>query len=71
MNNISIEKAKAFWEDLMGTLWGNPKCTSTHGIMGAELVAEHMNMTPEKANAFLWACVEYKLTERQGGGFVV
>ena len=71
MKNISKEVATAFWRDLMGTLWGDPDCKATHGIMSAELVADHMGISPDKAEAYLWACVENKLTDRQGGAFVV
>lgn len=68
---MNEKKANNFWHDLMGVLWGNPNCTTTHGIMSAELVADHMGITAEKANEFLWACVKYGITERQGGAFVV
>lgn len=72
MSNQPMEeaKAKAFWRDLMGTLWHNPECKSTHGTMSAALVAEHMNISEEKANEFLWSCVRYGITDRQNGGFV-
>ena len=71
MDNITKAKVNSFWRDLMGTLWGDPDCKATHGIMSAELVADHMGISPEKANEFLWACVKYQLTDRQGGAFVV
>lgn len=73
MKNNTITKAQAqeFWRDLMGTLWHDADCKATHGTMGAKLVADHMGITPEKANAFLWACVNYEITDRQNGGFVV
>lgn len=64
-------KAKAFWKDLMGTLWHDPECKSTHGTMSAALVADRMGITEEKASEFLWACVHYRITDRQNGGFVV
>ena len=68
---ITKEMAKAFWKDLMGTLWHNPEEKSTHGTMSAKLVADHMGITEEKANAYLWKCVDLKLSDRQNGGFVV
>ena len=64
-------KANAFWRDLMGTLWNDPDTKTTHGIMSAELIADHMGIATETASAFLWQCVEAGLTDRQGGGFVV
>ena len=68
---ITEKMAKAFWRDLMGTLWGNPDCKTTHGIMSPYLVADHMHMEEERAEEFLWSCIKYGITERQGGGFVV
>lgn len=72
LEEITKEKATAFWHDLMGTLWGNPDTKETHGIMSADFIADtYLDITEGKANAFLWACVEYGLTDRQGGGFVI
>lgn len=71
MDTITTSMAKEFWRDLMGTLWGEPDTKVTHGIMNEYLVASHMGITPEKAKAFLWKCVELRITERQGGAFVV
>lgn len=64
-------KARAFWRDLMGTLWGDPDTKSTHGIMSAELIADHMGIPVDTASEFLFACCRYGITERQGGGYVV
>lgn len=69
--NEEKAKAKAFWRDLMGTLWHDPETKSTHGTMSAALVADHMGITEEKATELLWACVAYGITDRQNGGFVV
>ena len=71
MERITEQQARAFWRDLMGTLWGDPDTKATHGIMSAELVADHMNISTEKANAFMWKTVEIGLSDRQGGAFVV
>lgn len=68
---MSKERALSFWKDLMGTLWGDPNTKATHGIMSAYLVADHMGISEESAEEYLWACVEYGLTDRQGGAFVV
>lgn len=70
-NKITSAMATAFWRDLMGTLWHDPNTKSTHGVMGAELVADYLNTTTEIASNYLWKCVEIGLTDRQGGGFVV
>lgn len=64
-------KARAFWRDLMGNLWGDPDTKSTRGIMSAELIADHMEISVETASEFLFACIKYGITERQGGGYVV
>ena len=70
-NLITETQAKEFWRDLMGTLWGDAKTKATHGIMSADLIADHMNISIEKAEAFLWKCVDLGLSDRQGGAFVV
>ena len=73
MNGIKVTETQTreFWRDLMGTLWGDSNCKVTHGIMSADLIADHMNISTEKANAFMWKCVELGLSDRQGGAFVV
>lgn len=68
---MTEEKARAFWRDLMGTLWGDPDTKSTRGIMSAELIADHMEISVETASELLFACIRYGITERQGGGYVV
>lgn len=68
---ITESMAREFWRDLMGSLWHNPDCKSTHGTMSAKLIGEYMGITEDEASAFLWACVGYGLTDRQNGGFVV
>ena len=66
---IPEKRARAFWKDLMGTLGYDTK--STHGIMSTEMIAERMDIEEPRAEMFLRGCVEYKITERQGGGWVV
>ncbi len=66
-----MTKARGFWEDLMGTIWKDPKRSYTSGIMSTALIADHMRMDPELAEAFLYKAMEINLTERQGGGWVV
>lgn len=65
------EQAQEFWRDLMGTLWGNPNRDFSSGIMSEELIADYMNMPVGKATEFLRACAKFKITERQGGAWVV
>lgn len=69
---MSITKgmAREFYRDLCGTVYGNPDKNSG-GIMSAELVADHMGISPKKATEFLRDCVQYGITERQGGGYVI
>ena len=69
--NIKESQAREFWRDLMGTLRYSTK--ESHGIMSVGLIADYMNISVEKANAFLRRCAEddLRLTERQGGGWVV
>ena len=67
--NITEKAAREFWRDLMGTLRFTTK--GTHGIMSANLIADHMNISTERANEFLWKCVELGITDRQGGAFVI
>lgn len=70
-NIITKEMATAFWKDLMGTIWHDPERKTTSGKMSVEQIAYYMGISPDKAEAYLWACVENKLTDRQGGAFVV
>ena len=73
MNGIKVteNQTREFWRDLMGTLWGDPNTKVTHGIMSSALIADHMRISAEKANAFMWKAVELGLSDRQGGAFVV
>ena len=68
--NITKEKAAEFYRDLCGTVYGDSekKCG---GIMSEELIADHMGIDKELAHAYLRACAEYGITERQGGAWVV
>ena len=49
----------------------DPDTKSTRGIMSAELIADHMEISVETASELLFACIKYGITERQGGGYVV
>lgn len=66
-NLITESKAQEFYRDLLGTIHS----TGNIGIMSEHLIADHMEMSVERARDMLWACVKYGITERQGGGFVV
>ena len=67
---ITKGMAKEFYRDLCGTVYGDANKTA-QGIMSAELIADHMQMPVWKAEAFLNACRNYGVTERQGGAWVV
>ena len=71
LTKVTDSQAKEFWRDLMGTLWGDANTKATHGIMNEYMIADHMRISPEKANAFMWKCVSLGLSDRQGGAFVV
>ena len=58
-----------FYADLKGTMGLSMKSTS--GIVSPKLVADYMHISVEEAEDWLWDCCHYKVTERQGGGFVV
>ena len=68
---IDEPKAKAFWNDLKGTVYHGDLKHGTSATVQPEFVAELMGISVEKATEFLWACVRYKLSDRQGGGFVI
>ena len=69
---MKITKAQAneFYRDLCGTVYGDPK-KKCGGIMSEALIADHMGIDEELAHAYLRACAEYGITERQGGAWVV
>ena len=65
--------ATAFWRNLMNVLWGDPNCSTTHGLMSSALIAEHLGISEDVAEAYLRRCAQddLNLTERQGGAWVV
>ena len=67
---ITKEMAREFYRDLCGTVYGDANKTCG-GIMSVGLIADHMGISIERANAFLRACADYGITERQGGAWVV
>lgn len=71
-NWITADQAKAFWRDFYGTVFHEkPDSHCTKGIMSTALIADHMRIDPELAEAFLYKAMEINLTERQGGCWVV
>ena len=67
---ITEGAAKEFYRDLCGSIYGDANKTA-QGIMSSELIADHMRIPVWKAEAFLNACRNYGITERQGGAWVV
>ncbi len=67
---ITKEKAKEFYRDLCGTVYGDPNKNSG-GVMSVILIADHMKISVEKADAFCTAMIKYGITERQNRMIVV
>jgi hypothetical protein len=67
---ITESQATEFYRDLCGTVYGNANKNS-QGVMSVGLIADHMRISIEKANAFCDAMIEYGITERQNGMIVV
>lgn len=67
---ISKERAIEFYRDLCGTVYGNANKNS-QGVMSIGLIADHMQISVEKANDFCNAMIKHGITERQGGMIVV
>ena len=68
--NITKPQAEEFYRDLCGTVYGDSSKNS-QGIMSVGLIADHMRISIERANAFCNAMIRYGVTERQGGKVVV
>ena len=70
MTEITKQQAKEFYRDLCGTVYGdaNKNCG---GIMSIALIADHMRISIEKADAFCNAMIKYGITERSNGMIVV
>ena len=67
---ITKEMAQEFYRDLCGTYNGDANKTC-QGIAGILHIAETMNISEEVAREFCHAMVQYGITERQGGGYVI
>lgn len=61
---ITEGQAKAFYRDLCGTVYGDANKNSC-GIMPTEMIAERMKISTEIAEKYLFACVEYGITENR------
>lgn len=72
MKKTTITKAQAeeFYRDLCGTVYGDANKNS-QGIMSVGLIADHMQISMERATEFCNAMVAYGITEKQGGKYVV
>lgn len=67
---ITKEMATEFYRDLCGVYNGNANKTC-QGIANAAHIAETMNISPNMVDEFCAAMVQYGITERQGGGYVI
>lgn len=61
--DITEKQAEEFYRDLQGT--------AKDGILSVEAIAEKMEISVSKANAYCQAMFKYGITEKQGGGVVV
>ena len=66
--NITERQAHEFYRDLCGAVNGDKTC---QGILSVEAIAERMEISVSKANAYCQAMFKYGITEKQGGGVVV
>ena len=66
-NSISYDMALGFYRDLLGVT----HTSGSSGIMPTRMIAEYLGISDDKAEAYLWACARYGITERQGGAWVV
>ena len=64
---VSKSQAENFFADVCGTVGTN----GNDLVVSAEFVAERMGITVRQAKKYLRACATHKITERQGGGWVI
>lgn len=67
---ITKAQATEFYRDLCGTIYGNANKNS-QGIMSVALIADHMNISIERATEFCNAMIKYGITERCNGMIIV
>ena len=66
-DGVSKSQAKNFFADVCGTVGTN----GNDLIVSAEFVAERMGISVRQAKKYLRACANHRITERQGGGWVI
>ena len=67
---ITESQAKEFYRDLCGTVYGDSS-KNGQGIMNIPMIAQHMEISNDKAEEFCNAMIKYGITERQNGMIVV
>lgn len=67
-NNITKGMADSFYRDCVGTL---NKGREPYASYDLDYIAERMGISEDRASDLLWACADYKITERQGGSWVI
>ena len=67
---ITREMAISFYHDLCGIYNGNANKTC-QGIASAEHIAETMQISENHARELCNAMIQYEITERQGGAYVI
>ena len=67
---IMESRTRGFYLNLCRRVYGSPdiKC---QGIMNSTLIAEHMHITPTEADVYMEAAVNFGITERHGGMWIV
>ena len=66
-DGVSKRQAENFFADVCGTFHTN----GSDATVSAKTVATRMGITERKAKKFLGACAKHRITERQGGGWVI
>jgi len=66
-DGVSKSQAKAFFADVCGTF----HTKGSDATVSAKTVAIGMGITERKAKKYLGACANHRITERQGGGWVI
>lgn len=66
-DGVSKSQAENFFADVCGTVGTN----GNDLIVSADFVAECMGISAREAKKYLRACANHKITERQGGGWVI
>lgn len=67
---VTKKQAQEFYYRLCEAYNGDGNKTY-QGIVGIPHIADMMNIPTETATEFCHAMVEYNITERQGGGYVI